>query len=104
MFFAAFKKRAIDTVWELFPDRPEELLAAADSLGAERLKRGDAPVQIGMFPKLPVTVIMWKGDDEVAGSANVLFDESASRIMDTEDPAFVGSLLVDEPAEAMSSR
>lgn len=104
VFFVAFKKRVIEAVRELFPDRPEELLAAAEALGAKRLKRGDASFQVDVFPKLPVTVILWKGDDEVAGSANVLFDESASSILDTEDLAFVGSLLVERLEEAKSSK
>ncbi|WP_019176195.1 DUF3786 domain-containing protein [Methanomassiliicoccus luminyensis] len=100
VFFAAFKKRVIDAIWELFPDRPEALMAAAGALGARKLRQGDASAQIEVFPRLPVTVILWKGDDEVSGSANVLFDESASRIMDTEDLAYVGSFVVSELAEA----
>ncbi|MBU1915062.1 MAG: DUF3786 domain-containing protein, partial [Candidatus Thermoplasmatota archaeon] len=45
------------------------------------------------FPKVPVVVILWQGDEEVASSANVLFDANAGKIMATEDLSLVGGTL-----------
>ncbi len=61
------------------------------ALGGKRLAFGDASIQLDVFPKLPVAVILWKGDEEVRGAANVLFDETAPLHLPVEDLAEVGS-------------
>jgi hypothetical protein len=58
---------------------------------------------VPVFPKLPLTVIVWKSDDEVRGTANVLFDESASKFMNTEDLAAVGTFLVSQLTKARAT-
>jgi hypothetical protein len=45
------------------------------------------------FPKMPVVVVIWLGDEEVPTSANVLFDANAGKILPTEDISVVGATL-----------
>jgi hypothetical protein len=94
VYYSAFKKRSIDRLAEMFGDDPESLLKAGSLLGGESLEMATAAVQLFVYPMLPVVVLIWQGDDEVAAAANLLFDESAARILATEDLAVVGSSVV----------
>jgi len=78
----------------MFRENPKLLLGAVKLLGAKKREFGITSVTIPVFPMLPVTVILWSGEDKVRGSANLLFDDTASQIMSTEDLAAVGSFVV----------
>ena len=56
-----------------------------------RLERG-AGIQamFPMMPRFPVTVQIWLGDEEMAGSANILFDPSATNYLHIEDVVVAG--------------
>ncbi len=94
VYYSAFKKRSIDRLTETFGDDPESLTRAGASLGGEPLKMATAAVKLSVFPMIPVVALIWQGDDEVAPAANLLFDESATRILATEDLAVVASSVV----------
>ena len=94
VYYSTFKKRSIDRLAEMFGDAPESLLKAGSLLGGEPLEMATAAVKLFVYPMLPVVVLIWQGDDEVAAAANLLFDESAVRILATEDLAVAGSSVV----------
>jgi hypothetical protein len=93
VYYKAFYNRAVRTLAATFSEEPELLLKAADNLKPKKIEKGDCAVEIMVLPKLPLTVIIWKGDDEVAGSANILFDSTANKHLPTEDLAAVSELL-----------
>jgi hypothetical protein len=96
VFYMAFKTRVIDYIGTLFHHEPTQLVVAAKRLGAKKLELGDASVLIHALPKVPVTVIVWRTDEEVRGTANVLFDESAPQFLNTEDLAALGTFVVSQ--------
>lgn len=102
-YYGAFKRRTIDEIASLFQHRPDALLTAASGLGGTRLAIGDASVRLEAFPKVPIAVAVWAGDDEIDGSANVLFDDTASMHLPVEDLAEIGSLVLDSLSEAAPS-
>lgn len=102
-YYGAFKRRIIDEVACLFQHRPGSLLAAAMRLGGKRLSMGDASVRLDVFPKVPVAVVVWAGDDEMDGSANVLFDRSAPLHLPVEDLAEIGTLVLDMLSRAVEA-
>lgn len=102
-FYGAFRQRVILEIGALFHQRPELLLSALRTVGARKLAFGEASVRIDVFPKLPVAVIVWKGDSEVRGTANVLFDETAPRFLPTEDLAAVGSYVLEQLVKARAA-
>lgn len=103
VYYPAFKTRVIDNIGTVFHQNPMLLIASAKLLGAKKLGFGDASVLINVLPKVPVTVIVWKGDDEVRGTANVLFDESAPQFLNTEDLAAVGTFVVSQLIKSKAS-
>jgi hypothetical protein len=93
VYYQAFYNRAVKVLAATFSEEPELLLEAAGKLNPKKIEKGDCAVEIAVLPKLPLTVIIWKGDDEVAGSANILFDSTANKHLPTEDLAAVSELL-----------
>ena len=37
------------------------------------------------FPRVPITLVLWRGDDEFPPDGNILFDRSISDYLTTED-------------------
>ena len=95
-FQPAFVNQTISRVSRLADAKnPADLNNACLQLGGELHGRGDAGANINFFPCFPVTVIMWKGDQEISASANILFDQTANHYLHTEDVAVVGDLIAD---------
>ena len=80
----AFIKRAIQPVAEVFGEEPEELTMAAELLGGLKLKLGDASVKIEALKGIPLTHILWI-KSEFPVEVTILYDESASNYLPTED-------------------
>lgn len=94
VYYAAFTRRVVDRLVRAFGAAPGRLATAGASLGAEPVALGSVAFRVPFFPKLPLTVVLWLGDDEVPASANVLFDANAGRILPTEDLAVAAEGLV----------
>ncbi len=103
VYYSAFKKRSIDRLTEVFGEDSERLMKTGSLLGGESLEMATAAVKLSFYPMLPIVVLIWQGDDEVAPAANILFDESAVRILATEDLAVIASSVVASLGKAMQS-
>lgn len=57
----------------------EGFCAQGIRFGGERQPYGDAAVRLSPFPRLPVTIILWREDDEFPARASLLFDASCER-------------------------
>lgn len=93
MYNTPFTNRSIRPFQQHFGNHPQQLRQAAEKMGGRRGDVGDVCYTIDAFPKVPVTVILWEGDDEFPPAANILFDETAPSYLPTEDYAFVASLM-----------
>lgn len=93
-YYEAFKHRTIDRLAKEFGEDPSSLIRAGGAIGGMDRELGTASIDVRAFPKIPITLIVWEGDEEIPASANILFDSVALEILDTEDLAVVGSLTV----------
>lgn len=59
-----------------FDGRAEAFGQAAEAIGGYRVAYGDAAVEVRALPRVPVTLVLWFGDEEFAGRGSVLFDKS----------------------------
>jgi hypothetical protein len=91
----AFHKRVNERLAQEFGDDPEALVRAGARLKGTIASKGSASVDLLLFPKVPVTVIVWQGDDEVPPACTLLFDRSIGDIFPTEDVAVAGTFLVE---------
>lgn len=88
---AAFNQRAIMPIEQAFGEKPQELIAAAKLLNGVSLDYGDVSAEVPALEGIPLVYILWMAN-EFPASANILFDESASSFLPTEDLAVLGEL------------
>ncbi len=93
-YFPAFRRRSLQALLETFGSHPEYLLDAGKALEAEKTSRGDAGITVKVFPKLPLSLVIWKGDEELPAEATILFDATAPQILPTEDISTAAGMLV----------
>jgi len=94
IYIEPFTRRAIKPMLNLFAERQEEFVELAKGMGAEIQSLGDTSVTIYPFPNVPITYVIWSGDDEFPASGNILFDASAPFYLPTEDYALVSGLII----------
>jgi len=86
-YWSAFVSRAKKPLLETFGRNLPFYLKVAESLGGEPQSLGDAAARFLAFPRVPITHVLWGGDDEFQPEANILFDETIPRYLPTEDIA-----------------
>jgi hypothetical protein len=84
-YFPTFSKRAIEPLINHFGQQPSLLIEAAGKLGAHKVDYGDAAVTINAFSRVPVTLVLWQGDEEFPPRGNILFDATISDYLSTYD-------------------
>jgi len=57
-----------------FADHPIEFAAIGKSLGGSQVDHGDMSLELFPFPRVPVVLIVWSGDEEFSANASLLFD------------------------------
>lgn len=96
----AFNVKSKDVLKTAFGDDPAAMLRAGLKLGGRQVEGGDAAVELPYFPCLPITCILWAGDEEFPPEAAVLFDETAELYLCAEDLAVAGQMAVLELLKA----
>lgn len=77
-YFAVFRKRAISPVLDFFGNKPEALVTNAEKMGGRKAEYGDSAATFDAFPRVPVTFVLWRGDEEFGAEGSILFDASVS--------------------------
>ena len=54
-------------------------------MGGCKADYGDAAVTINGFKMVPVTIVLWRGDEEFPPRGNILFDSTIPEYLSTED-------------------
>ena len=96
-----FQKRVNERLAKEFGPDPSSLVRAGVRLSGKIRSKGSASVELSLFPKVPVTVIVWRGDEEIPAACTILFERSIGDIFPTEDVAVSGSFLVEKLIKAM---
>lgn len=105
LYMDAFRRRALLPLIGAFGGSARELLEAAAACGSSDAGEwGDASVILRPFPRVPVGVAVWEGDDELPANANMLFDSSAPDYLPTEDYAVLAGLIAVSLVRAASVR
>ena len=54
------------------------MIRASEQFDAEQCEFGDASIRLNMLPRIPVTLVIWRKDEEFEGRASILFDQTAA--------------------------
>ena len=94
-YLDAFNRRIKYPLIKTFGDQPDKLsLLAKELFGATTSSIGDISVPIQALPKIPVTFVIWKGDEEFSSDGAILFDSSIKNILSAEDVSELTSMIV----------
>ncbi len=84
-YVPTFSKRAIKPVVDHFSEQPNLLVDIGVKLGGQKADYGDAAVTINAFSRVPITFVLWRGDEEFLPEGNILFDSTIPDYLSIED-------------------
>ncbi len=93
-YYSAFQKRATDPLRFTFGGNPRALLDCGVELGATPSTYGDYSIRVSVLPRVPLILVVWKGDDEFPPEASILFDDSIVNYLPIEDIAVISGMTV----------
>ena len=73
-YFPAFSARTTPKLLKVFGESPELLVTAARRIGGSGIDHGDAGVSIPSLPKVPVGVVVWRGEEGLPPAVTMLYD------------------------------
>ena len=91
IYYQTFHKRAISPLVKVFSGNIEGFYRTAEQFAGIRERYGDASVTIHIFPLIPVTYVIWRGDEEFPASGTILFDETVTSFLPGEDIVLAAS-------------
>ena len=68
--------------------------AAAEKLGADPVKHGDAGYQFDLIGGYKMQILVWEGDDEFPPNAQVLYSDNFAEGFAAEDRVVAGDILI----------
>lgn len=95
-YLGSFNARSKDPFVNAFGDNPDKLPEIAEELfAAQTASVGDVSVAVQAFPKVPVTFVIWRGDDEFPPNGTILFDSAIKNdFLSAEDISELVSMIV----------
>ena len=77
-FFRGPHSLPTQSLEKAFGQNPDGLMRASEQLGATQCEFGDASIRVYALPRIPLTLVIWRGDKEFAARASILFDQTAA--------------------------
>jgi len=94
-FFRGVHSVPTEKLEKAFGEHPEALHRIVKQFDAKPCEFGDASIQLFVLPRIPLTVVIWKGDEEFEPRASVLFDQTAAAQLPLDALLAAVSLTVD---------
>lgn len=104
-YLPIYRDRVLKPMLEVFGHRPEALVDTAKRLlnGQER-DHGDLSVTVFALPYVPITLVLWRGDEEFPPNGTALYDATISMYLNTEDITLLTQMLVQKLIQSTDSR
>jgi len=84
-YYPTYFQRAVKPLRDYLGKNPEKLVELAKEIGGYKTDLGDVSVTVPAFSRVPITLVLWKGDEEFPPEANILFDSTALDYLAAED-------------------
>jgi hypothetical protein len=91
---SVFRGRVELPLVRIFALRRNTLVEIAQTLGGSSAEYGDCSILLHPFPRVPMSFILWQGDDEVPANGKVLWDASAENYLSAEDLTVLGETVL----------
>jgi hypothetical protein len=93
-YAGVFRRRVIMPFLSTFGEDLEGFKKTAESLKGIPALFGDAAYTFQIFPRTPVTLVLWAGDEEFPPAGKMLFDASIDHYLSLEDVVVMGEMIV----------
>jgi hypothetical protein len=91
-YLPVFETRVTKPLATAFGYNRDAFREAGIALGGKEEEYGDVSFTLFVFPKVPVTFILWEGDEEFPPSVRTLFDPSLPGYLSLEDIVVLSKL------------
>ncbi|WP_094604819.1 hypothetical protein SPSIL_019280 [Sporomusa silvacetica DSM 10669] len=105
IYLQPFNGRVLGGFKAFFGKNASLLIRAGEKIGGHTVKFGDAAITLDILPQVPVTYVIWEGDEEFPANATALFDATAQYYLPTEDlvvAAAAGASLLNKTSRTLS--
>jgi hypothetical protein len=102
-FFRGVHGIPVEKLEKAFGSSPEALYRITERFSAEKCEFGDAAIKFSVLPRIPLTIVIWKGDEEFGARASVLFDQTAANHMPLDALLAAVNLAVEKLVKAVES-
>ena len=94
MYIQPYTGRVLTRAAYTFGFRVAAFRAAAEKMGAESVKHGDAGFEFNLVGNYKMRILVWEGDDEFPPSAQVLYSDNFATGFAAEDRVVAGDILI----------
>ena len=94
MYIKPYTGRVLTRAAFTFGTRVAAFRAAAEKMGAEPVKHGDAGFRFDLIGGYKMQILIWEGDDEFPPSAQILYSDNFADGFAAEDRVVAGDILI----------
>ena len=94
MYIKPYTGRVLTRAAFTFGTRVAAFRAAAEKMGAEPVKHGDAGYLFDLIGGYKMQILIWEGDDEFPPSAQILYSDNFAEGFAAEDRVVAGDILI----------
>ncbi len=94
VYYPTFTRRTVKPLADCFGKDAALLLRAGKLFNAHQGEFEDVSLIIDAFARVPITIILWEGDDELAPQINLLFDANITDYLEPEDVTIVCETII----------
>ena len=94
MYIKPYTGRVLTRAAFTFGTRVAAFKAAAEKMGAESVKHGDAGYRFDLIGGYQMQILVWEGDDEFPPNAQVLYSDNFAEGFAAEDRVVAGDILI----------
>ena len=94
LYIKPYTGRVLTRAAFTFGTRVEAFKKAAESMGAESVKHGDAGYQFNLIGGYSMQILVWAGDEEFPPNAQVLYSDNFADGFAAEDRVVAGDILI----------
>ena len=94
MYIKPYTGRVLTRAAYTFSFKLDAFRAAAEKMGAEKVRHGDAGYRFDLIGGYQMQILIWQGDDEFPPNAQVLYSDNFAEGFAAEDRVVAGDILI----------
>jgi len=106
---SVFQARSVNRFVRAFGERGHSLVETCASMGGVSTDMSGLSMKLRVLPNIEIVMLLWEGDEELPSSGNILFDDTITDYLPSEDSVVmaenvVGRILAHDKARALKEK